>query len=120
MTDQSWKWYVGPDESEFDDVFKTRDAAVAEARARGGAWIIHAVKEPVQLSLFFYIEALPDAVNDEYAQDDPIWQNVTQAQADELQDSIRATIDAWQAAHNIVLLPCTFSDSTPAEWIDEC
>lgn len=123
MSEEIWKWYVGSCEEEFHTTCDTREEAVAAAKDYEGAFIVEATTGRVLLSGYFDAELFIESANDD-AYDlvdpntgDPIF-DVQDDQLSDLQDMVRATIDAWQQKHALKFVPWVFSATRNLEWIE--
>lgn len=126
MTDTAnAQWWWSHDDERFDGPFNTREAAIAEAEVSFGTddgfYICQATKSAEKLSGHFDAADLIERANDESAEfmgedGDPLFDPNADQEAD-LQEIVRAAIDAWQEKHKLVFTQWCFDWQGRSEWI---
>lgn len=127
MTNEpDWKWYAGSSEGVFEyGPFDTREDAIDAALCEGldaFCFVIEAYKIPLKLSGYVHAVNIlehADACAEEFSNEsgDAIFE-VSSAQQADLDASLKATVDAWQARHGVVFMPCVFTRSRNEELVD--
>jgi NTP pyrophosphatase (non-canonical NTP hydrolase) len=132
-----WQWWSGDNEDTYHGPFETRDEAIEEALERYGIdpndwrdarksiFVVEAAKEELRLGPFIDLATyVSDHLEDggalaEYQgeEGDSITKDVTEAQWKDLQARFEALVDAWQADHNIKLIPWRFGQTRNHEEI---
>jgi hypothetical protein len=122
---QHWSWWVGHDDERFHTECDSREEAVRIAKEEhDGGYIVEAMK-PGNIALSSYFDADMFVEN----ADENAWENhgdpeggdtvfdVPPDLRNDLQDMVRATIDAWQKKHNLTFTGWQFSASRNHEYI---
>lgn len=115
----SLKWYASRDGEAYTvGPCDSRDEVIQTARTDFDSapfWVVEATQDPLKLSDTIsggdvLVEAQEGAW-DEHAEPggDPIGDDVTDAQIDDLTARLRRAADEWQAAHRIVFVPWMFT-----------
>lgn len=138
MTELNWKWYAGDSEEHFDwGPYDSREAAIecavddgcGEFQDDDGVWklfihLIEAVNDPLKLSDHFHLESWYDDLDNgvlyelgDHDNNESVPIGSTPEQDAELEREIKATIDAWQERHKIVVQPWGFQNSRNSEYI---
>jgi len=127
MTDTAnAQWWWRHDGERFDGPFDTREAAIAEAEVNFGTddgfYICQATKPTgAKLSKHFEADYFIEQSNEDSAEfmgedGDPLFDPNADQEAD-LQEIVRAAIDAWQEKHKLVFTQWCFDWQGPSEWI---
>ncbi|TNE55193.1 MAG: hypothetical protein EP341_05430 [Sphingomonadales bacterium] len=122
---EEWSWWVGSDEERYTTECGSKEEAVRIAKEEyEGAYIVEAIKPGnIPLSGYFDAHMFMERA-DENAWDDhgdpegdmPVFDAPPDLRND-LQDMVRATIDAWQLKHGIKFTSFAFAASRNHEYI---
>ncbi len=126
MSDEKWSWWVGADDERYHTQCETRDEAVRIAKGEcDGAWIIEARKPlNIRLSRYFDVSEFLDRADERAFEDhgdpdgntDSVFDIAANHQGD-LEDKIKAAIDAWQDEHGLTFSGYQFSETRNGEYI---
>jgi hypothetical protein len=121
---EKWIWWVGSDPERFHTSCLTRDEAVQIAiNDYDGAYIIEAIpSENIKLSDYFnagdFIETANEAAYDLCDPEGYTYVFDTHSDTErELQEMVRAAIDAWQQKHELKFVSGSFQASRNLEYI---
>ncbi|KZZ28246.1 hypothetical protein A3753_26945 [Sulfitobacter sp. HI0082] len=121
----NWNWWVGHDDERYHTECVTREEAVRVATEEyDGGYIVEAMKPAnIKISRYFdvhsFTEAAEQSAFDDHGDpegDIPIF-DITAEHARDLQDMVRATLDAWQEKHGLTFTGFMFQASRNHEYI---
>lgn len=124
---ENWKWWVGSNDERFSTECDTREEAVRIAREEyeDGAYIVEAIKPGnILLSNYFradrFIEEADEQAYDHHGDpegDSYVFEDVHGSVAADLQATVRAAIDEWQARHGLIFTGFKFLKQRNDEFI---
>ncbi len=128
QADDGWHWWGGASE-EWCTIgpCRSRDQVIADA-IDGGLEAVHlceARQDPLRLADWIEAEELLDRADQEVADSDRVgsenddgpWFDAKPDQKRDLVERIKRACDEWQAAHGLVFIAQTFSDSRNHEYV---
>ena len=122
---ENWKWWVGHCDERYHTECDDRDEAVYIAsEEQEGGWIVEALKPSnIQISKYFdghmFAEEAEERAYDDHGdpEGDVEIFPIKPDQRNDLQEMVRAAIDAWQDKHGLTFTGFQFSASRNSEYI---
>ncbi|MEO1950871.1 hypothetical protein [Thioclava sp.] len=122
---ENWKWWVGHDEERYHTECDTREeAAYIASEEQDGGYIVEALKPAnIKISRYFdghrFVEDAEENAYEDHGDPDGDVEifPVTYELRKDLEDMVRAAMDAWQEKHGLVFTGFQFSASRNEEYV---